>query len=138
MMSDLPSSLSPAERHPVPMPCGTWPSRVTAALVAGKTLALSEISTDGNAVFWLERRPAEKGRSVLMRWSEGQGVKEALPPQYDVATRVHEYGGGAYAARAGRLAFSDKPSGAVWLVPQPGAQPVPVAGGGPALCGSAV
>lgn len=127
-MSDLPFSSSAGPDAPVPMPCGTWPSRVTAALVAGKTLSLSEVTADGNVVFWLERRPAEKGRSVLMRWVEGQGVAEALPSGFDVATRVHEYGGGPYAVREGRIAFSDKRTGAVWLVAQLGAQPVQIAG----------
>ncbi|KXV63059.1 S9 family peptidase [Acetobacter orleanensis] len=127
-MSDLPSSLTAPAEGPAPMPCGTWPSRVTAALVAGKTLSLSEVNTDGNAVFWLERRPAEKGRSVLMRWTQGQRATEALPAQCDVATRVHEYGGGAYAVRGGCIAFSDKKTGSVWLVPQEGAQPVQIAG----------
>lgn len=129
MMSDLTFSSSTRPQGAPPMPCGTWPSRVTAALVAGKTLSLSEVSADGNAVFWLERRPAEKGRSVLMRWTEQSGATEALPASFDVATRVHEYGGGAYAARAGRLAFSDKQTGAVWLVPQAGAQPVRITQG---------
>lgn len=122
-MSDPSSSILPAGQAE-PLACGTWPSRVTAALVAGKTLSLSEVSTDGGTVFWLERRPAEKGRSALMRWAEEQEVAEAVPSRFDVATRVHEYGGGAYAARAGRIAFSDKQTGAVWLVPHPGAEPV--------------
>lgn len=128
-MPDQPSPLSAPVPPPVPLPCGTWPSRVTASLVAGKTLSLSEVSTDGNAVFWLERRPAEKGRSVLMRWTEEHGAGEALPTGFDVATRVHEYGGGAYAVRAGRIAFSDKQSGAVWLVSQEQRPPVQIAGG---------
>lgn len=98
-----------------PMPCGAWPSPVTAALVAGKTLTLSEVTAWGQTVYWLERRPAEGGRTVLMRWSEGEGVGEALPPQTDIGTRVHEYGGGAYAVGAPGIAYSDRKNGAVWL-----------------------
>ncbi|MFT8564198.1 MAG: S9 family peptidase, partial [Acetobacter orientalis] len=63
----------------VPMPCGTWPSPVTVDLVAGKALALSEVRVDDNAVYWLERRPAEKGRTVLCRWQEGTPAHDVLP-----------------------------------------------------------
>lgn len=97
------------------MPCGTWPSPVTPDLVAGKTLSFSEVRAVENTVFWLERRPAEAGRSVLMRWTQAEGTSEALEPDTDVATRVHEYGGGAYAVKSGCIAYSDKRTGMVWL-----------------------
>nr|WP_244176789.1 prolyl oligopeptidase family serine peptidase [Acetobacter pomorum] len=99
----------------VPMPCGTWPSPVTPDLVAGKTLSFAEIRAVENTVFWLERRPAEAGRSVLMRWTQAEGATEALASDTDVATRVHEYGGGAYAVKSGCIAYSDKRTGNVWL-----------------------
>lgn len=111
-----------------PLPCGSWPSRVTADLVAGKTLSLSEVSADGDQVYWLERRPSEKGRTVLMRWGQKTGVQEVLPSEYDVATRVHEYGGGAYAVRHGQIAFSDKRTGGLWFLSAGASVPVQVAG----------
>lgn len=107
-----------------PLPCGSWPSPVTVDLVAGKALALSEVLADDCAVYWLERRPAEKGRTVLRRWQPDGVVQDVLPAPYDVGTRVHEYGGGAYAVEKGQIAFSDKRSGGVWYVPAFGAEPV--------------
>lgn len=106
------------------MPCGAWPSPVTVDLVAGKALALSEVQADGSTVYWLERRPAEKGRTVLCHWQDGSGVQEVLPSSHDIGTRVHEYGGAPYAVQHGVVAFSEKRSGALWVVPALGATPI--------------
>lgn len=99
---------------PQPMRCGCWPSPVTAALVAGKSLTLSEVRAAGQAVFWLERRPAEGGRTVLMRWSVQDGGAEVLPAEADVGTRVHEYGGGAYAVAPHAVVYADRRTAQVW------------------------
>lgn len=98
------------------MRCGSWPSPVTATLVAGKSLTFSEVRAAGQAVFWLERRPAEGGRTVLMRWAEPEGVAEVLPAQADVGTRVHEYGGGAYAVGSAGIVYADRRTAQVWLL----------------------
>ncbi|NVN13211.1 S9 family peptidase, partial [Nguyenibacter vanlangensis] len=95
---------------------GTWPSRITPDLVAGRTLGLSELQTDGDAVYWLESRPAEAGRTVLVRWTERDGMRDVTQAPFDVGTRVHEYGGGAYAVSGGRVAFSNRPDGSLWLM----------------------
>ncbi|WP_342627414.1 S9 family peptidase [Nguyenibacter vanlangensis] len=103
---------------------GTWPSRITPDLVAGRTLGLSELQTDGDAVYWLESRPAEAGRTVLVRWTERDGMRDVTQAPFDVGTRVHEYGGGAYAVSGGRIAFSNRPDGSLWLMSDaPGAVP---------------
>jgi dipeptidyl aminopeptidase/acylaminoacyl peptidase len=101
---------------PAIRPYGTWPSPVTTALVAGRTLGLSEIQTDGEAIFWLESRPAEAGRTVLVRWTARDGARDVTPSPFDVGTRAHEYGGGAYVAAGGRIAFSNRTDGSVWVV----------------------
>ncbi|MFS3134356.1 S9 family peptidase [Gluconacetobacter sacchari] len=107
---------------PAIRPYGTWPSPVTTALVAGKTLGLGNVQADGEAVYWLETRPAEAGRTVLVRWTAAGGISDVTPPPFDIGTRAHEYGGGAYVAAAGRIAFSHRPDGSVWIVP-PGRAP---------------
>lgn len=93
---------------------GGWPSPVdSAALVAGaRVLAAPRIV--GDQLYWLERRPAEAGRQVVMRGglaglardpSGGtlDAIGEASPAGVQVRTRVHEYGGGEYAVWQGRL-----------------------------------
>ncbi|MFT8418071.1 MAG: prolyl oligopeptidase family serine peptidase [Acetobacter sp.] len=113
---------------PQPMRCGSWPSPVTATLVAGKSLTLSEVRTTGQSVFWLERRPAEGGRTALMCWTESGGVVEALPAEVDVGTRVHEYGGGAYAVSPYGIVYAHKRTAQVWQLAAGGASPCLLAG----------
>ncbi len=106
-------------------PFGTWDSPVSVEQVAGQTVGLSGLSADGDALAWLELRPTERGRTVLVvRSAEGM-VADLTPAPFDVASRVHEYGGGAYAMQGGRVVFSDKADGAVWLI-EPGGAPRPV------------
>jgi dipeptidyl aminopeptidase/acylaminoacyl peptidase len=79
-------------------PYGAWRSPIDAALVAraGRRLGSAKIAADG-AVWWAEGRPTEGGRVVLMRRSEGGEPEEVTPQGFNVRTRVHEYGGGAWA-----------------------------------------
>jgi dipeptidyl aminopeptidase/acylaminoacyl peptidase len=82
---------------PTVAPYGSWSSPIDAAAVAraGRRLAFPTIAEDG-AVWWLEGRPSEGGRAVLMRRRPG-GEPEAVTPEgTNVRTRVHEYGGGAW------------------------------------------
>lgn len=113
---------------PQPLRCGSWPSPVTATLVAGKSLSFSEVRTTGQTVFWLERRPAEGGRTALMRWAEADGVAEVLPADADVGTRVHEYGGGAYAVAPQGVVYAHRRTGQVWFLAQGAALPNLLAG----------
>src|SRR5688572_24939473 len=81
-------------------PYGSWASPVTADLIAGGTIRLGSPWIDGGAVYWLEGRPKEGGRYVVVR--EGEAL---TPPPFNVRSRVHEYGGGAYAVADGVVYF---------------------------------
>ena len=78
-----------------PRPFGTWPSPITAQVAATQGLRLGAPAVDGPDVYWLEGRPAEGGRNVLVRRARDGTVRELTPPGFNVRTRVHEYGGGA-------------------------------------------
>jgi dipeptidyl aminopeptidase/acylaminoacyl peptidase len=97
-------------------PYGAWGSPVTTDLVAGKTVGLGALQADNGALYWLESRPNENGRSVLVRRGSDGRIKDLTPAPLNVATRVHEYGGGSYLVHDGRIVFSDKATGAVWLI----------------------
>jgi len=83
---------------PTVAPYGSWRSPIGPAVVAagGRRLAAPALAADG-AVWWAEGRPAEGGRVVLMRRAAGGAPEEVTPPGMNVRTRVHEYGGGAWA-----------------------------------------
>ncbi|HEY5942651.1 MAG TPA: S9 family peptidase [Solirubrobacterales bacterium] len=87
-------------------PYGSWSSPIDAAAVAraGRRLAFPTIADDG-AVWWLEGRPGEGGRSVLMRRAPGGEPEAAVGEMTNVRTRVHEYGGGAWCLAAPDLFF---------------------------------
>ena len=76
-------------------PAGTWPSPVTAASLVGGSVGISEIVVDGDDVWWAEQRPEEEGRTVLVRWRDGERL-DVTPPGSNARTSVHEYGGGAW------------------------------------------
>ncbi len=91
-------------------PCGAWPSPLTPALTAVGAVALSFASAAGGSLYWIEGRPAEKGRSVwLCRGPNGEmrEVLDALSVPADVRSSVHEYGGSACALLGERRVYSD-------------------------------
>lgn len=88
-------------------PFGTWPSPITAAVVAAQGLRFGNVTLDREAIYWLEGRPAEGGRIVLVHRAPDGTIRDVVPPGFNVRTRVHEYGGGAFAVRDGTICFSN-------------------------------
>ena len=88
-------------------PHGAWRSPITAARVAVASAGLGALAVDGDAIYWLEGRPEEGGRSVLVRWRADGGAVDVTPPPWSVRTRVHEYGGGSFAVADGIVCFSN-------------------------------
>ncbi len=88
-------------------PYGSWKSPITSDLIVTGSIGLTMPLLDGSDVYWLEMRPTEGGRGVIVKCdSEGQ-LKDVIPPPYNARTRVHEYGGGDYAVRDGIVYFSN-------------------------------
>ena len=96
-------------------PYGSWKSPISAEQLARGGVGLGEVQTDGDALLWLELRPAEGGRQVVCRWEPGPGagsageggITQLTPDGFNVRTRVHEYGGGAFVAHHGVVYFSN-------------------------------
>ena len=86
---------------------GTWPSPITAQAVAAQGLRLSHVSVVGGDVYWIEGRPGEGGRNVLVRRSADGRMSDLIPPGFNARTRVHEYGGGSYVVSNGTAWFSN-------------------------------
>jgi dipeptidyl aminopeptidase/acylaminoacyl peptidase len=102
-------------------PYGTWESPVSASALTERTVGLSLPAVDGADVYWLEERPEDAGRTALVRRrSDGSvgDVLAALPggEPIDVRSRVHEYGGGAYAVRRGVIVLSHAGDGRLYRV----------------------
>jgi dipeptidyl aminopeptidase/acylaminoacyl peptidase/uncharacterized protein YndB with AHSA1/START domain len=85
---------------------GTWRSPLAAADLARSAISLSDIRVSEGTAYWLESRPAEGGRYVVMTAAAAGAAVELTPRAFDVRTRVHEYGGAPYCAARGALYFS--------------------------------
>jgi len=88
-------------------PYGSWPSPISAELVARSGLWLSEPIPAGDAVYWLELRPSEGGRYVVVRGDPFGSPADVTPAGFNVRTRVHEYGGGSYWVHDATVFFAD-------------------------------
>ena len=86
-------------------PYGAWKSPITADLIAGGAVGLGQIALDGDDVYWVEMRPAEGGRMVVVRRGADGVAVDVTPAPYNVRTRVHEYGGGAFLVQDGVVFF---------------------------------
>src|SRR5256885_11459056 len=88
-------------------PYGSWRSPVTADAIVSGVVGLSQIQLDGDDIYWVEGRPAEAGRNVIVRRRSDGSITDITPPEYNARTRVHEYAGGAYLVRDGVVWFSN-------------------------------
>lgn len=84
------------------------------AVVAAATRR-SLLRVDGDALYWLEQRPSEQGRSVIVRWHARTGAEVITPPALNARSRVHEYGGGEFAVHNGNVVFVADPNQQCWL-----------------------
>ena len=116
------------------LPFGTWPSSITADAIVAETVRLSSVTLDGGRIAWLEGRPGEGGRAVLVRTDASGQPEDLTPPPFNVRSAVHEYGGGAYALSGDRWWFSNYADGRVYS--QAGARtPAPLTAQGSARFG---
>jgi dipeptidyl aminopeptidase/acylaminoacyl peptidase len=128
---------------------GSWPSPISAEMVAKGALRLSQpsfsllnsgavlgdaalrkgvVKEDGHGpeltssvcqglVFWLEGRPAEGGRQVLVSENLFSGERRDwnLAPA-NIRSSVHEYGGGAYCLSSLGIVYSDYKDQGLYLL----------------------
>lgn len=88
-------------------PYGSWKSPITADLIVAGTIGLGQIVLDGPDVYWIEGRPAEAGRNVIVRRTADGKIADVTPSPFNARTRVNEYGGGAFTVKDGTIYFSN-------------------------------
>jgi dipeptidyl aminopeptidase/acylaminoacyl peptidase len=107
-------------------PYGSWKSPITSELIVRGSVGLGMTAIDGTDVYWLESRPSEAGRSVVVRRAAGGEGGDVNPQPYGARTRVHEYGGGDFAAHGGTVYFSNFADQRLYKVPAAGGGPRPL------------
>ncbi len=86
---------------------GSWKSPITSDRVVTATVRFGQIGLDGEDIYWLEQRPEEQGRNVIVKFASDGKQYEQTPTPFNVRTRVHEYGGGAFTVNKGVIFFSN-------------------------------
>jgi dipeptidyl aminopeptidase/acylaminoacyl peptidase len=76
-------------------------------LIVSGSVGLSQPTIVGKDIYWVEMRPSEGGRQVIVRREASGGVTDVNPPPFNARTRVHEYGGGDYVVNEGVVYFSN-------------------------------
>lgn len=92
---------------PATAPYGSWRSTIGAELLSRGGIDLRWLGASGDLLYWIEGRPHEGGRDVLVRRTPDGRTSDAIPEGYNARTRVHEYGGGAAAVRDSTVVFSN-------------------------------
>ena len=88
-------------------PYGSWKSPITSDLIVAETTMLSDVRLAGGNVYWLEGRPQEHGRNVIVRQGPDGAPTDITPAGFNARTRVHEYGGASWLVTAGTYIFSN-------------------------------
>ena len=86
---------------------GSWKSPITSDLIVEGSVGLGQLMFDGDDIYWIELRPKEGGRNVIVKRSATGDAVDVTLPAFNARTRVHEYGGGDYLVRDGIVYFSN-------------------------------
>ncbi len=93
-------------------------------LVQG-AVRFGDVATDGDDLYWIEGRPEEEGRYVIVRRSADGKIDDVLPKPFSARTTAHEYGGGAIAVHNGTVFFANFADQRIWQI-APGQEPQPI------------
>lgn len=83
---------------------GSWKSPITSSLIVKETIDISSVLLDEEDIYWIESRPQEDGRAVIVKL-DGASLVDVTHSPFNVRTRVHEYGGGDYVVSQGIIYF---------------------------------
>jgi dipeptidyl aminopeptidase/acylaminoacyl peptidase len=106
-------------------PYGSWGSPISSELIVRGMVGLSGVAVDGEDVYWLEGRPNEGGRNVVVLRTPDGSTEDVTPRPFNARSRVHEYGGGSFAVRGGEVYFSNFADQRIYRR-SPGGEPLPL------------
>ncbi|MGE0130067.1 MAG: prolyl oligopeptidase family serine peptidase [Blastocatellales bacterium] len=86
---------------------GSWMSPITSDFIVSGTIGLGQIIVDIGDIYWIETRPKEKGRCVIVKHAPDGRTIDLTPIPFNARTRVHEYGGGSFVVSDGEIYFSN-------------------------------
>ena len=106
-------------------PYGAWQSPITTDLIVAGSIGLGTPTFHDGLLYWLESRPQEAGRNVLVQRDATGQRRDVNPAPFNIRTRVHEYGGDAWLLHGPAAYFVNFSDQQVYKVAlQAGAEPV--------------
>lgn len=108
-------------------PYGSWQSPLDLTLLFEKPSAPMYPTYYRDRYYWIESRPKEGGRSILVCLNP-DGTESCLTaPGYNIRTRVHEYGGKCFVLGNGCVYFSNYTDQRLYVQAlEEGSQPAPL------------
>ena len=110
---------------PTTAPYGSWKSPITTDLIVSGSIGLGQVVLDGEDIYWVEMRPSEGGRMVVVKRTPDGEIADITPEPFSARTRVHEYGGGAFLVHQGVVFFSNYSDQRLYRQ-DPSGQPQPI------------
>lgn len=104
---------------------GSWPSPITPSMLASAGVRLGQARLDDGIAYWLEGRPTEGGRVVLVKDGDDGSPVDLTPDGFNVRSMAHEYGGGAFTVQRGTVVFSNFDDQRLYRQ-EPGGAPSPI------------
>ena len=77
---------------------------ISADLIVSDSVSIDEPKLSEESIYYLERRPQEGGRCVIVKVTNNK-TSDVLPSPYSARSRVHEYGGGSYCIAGQQVLF---------------------------------
>ena len=108
-----------------PSQFGSWASPVSSDLIVNDTVSLGQLSFDGEDIYWIEGRPSDGGRQVLVKHTPDGNTQDITPNPYSCRSLVHEYGGSSYLVTDQTVYFSNYSDQRIYIQKQHHA-PVPI------------
>ena len=105
---------------------GSWQSPITTELIVSESISLGDMAIDGENIYWLEMRPSEDGRYVIVKRTPDGSQSDVNPAPFNARTRVHEYGGGSYIIHDGMTFFSNYTDQRVYRIDPDGLNPTAI------------
>ena len=88
-------------------PYGSWQSPITSEKIISSGNVFSDLHIEKETIYWIEMRPLEDGRCVIVKRSPDNSVHDAIPKPFSARTTVHEYGGGSFTTCNGVIYFAN-------------------------------
>jgi dipeptidyl aminopeptidase/acylaminoacyl peptidase len=110
---------SPRATAPAEPPSDASTGPLPARLVVGRTPSVKETGFADGWLYWLEQRPAEGGRTTLLRRPAHRSeapATELTPGRWNLRSRVHAYGGGSWCSAGGLVIVIDDGDRCLWAL----------------------